>query len=159
MQDVNIEVIGIERLTERLDNLEKRTKNLKPLYNDIALHLYSIVEESFENESSPDGIKWNPIKFRKNDLHPEKILYDSGDLQGKLYSQATATSATVGINAINNDFQYPLTHQFGTSKAGRNRNITIDERPFMPIKNDGTLYDGVEDELIEIVRDYFSFQS
>lgn len=49
MQDVvNIEVVGVERLTERLDNLEKKTKNLKPLYNDIALHLYSIVRRALK---------------------------------------------------------------------------------------------------------------
>jgi len=154
MQDANINVEGLDKVYLTLDTLQNKLSNTKPLMTAIAHHLEEIVHHSFEVERTPDGKGWSPIKPRKGDKSPTKILKDSGHMQETIYSKSTNNTATVGLNAVAGNFQYPLTHQFGTNKAGKNRNITIEARPFMPIKNDGKLYDKVEDELNEIVEEY-----
>jgi phage gpG-like protein len=47
-------------------------------------------------------------------------------------------------------------HQFGTTKAGRAKNTTIPERPFMPIDEDGNVYEEVKEELLELLEEYLS---
>jgi phage virion morphogenesis protein len=146
----NVSILGLSNLIKTLQNTEDKLQDTQPLMLEIANHLHNIVLDSFESQSSPDGKAWTPIKSGK-----KKILYKSGHMQDtSLYFDASNNSAVVGFNSISNGFQYPLTHQFGTDKAGRNRNITIEARAFMPIKSDGSLYDGVEDELIAIVEEY-----
>lgn len=154
--EVNISVQGLDKTQEALQTLKDKVQNTAPLMAELSKYLYNIVEESFENESSPDGKKWSPIKQtgRVKKGGSQKILFKSGDMQDSLGKDSSNDTAEIGLNAISGDFQYPLTHQFGTDKAGRNRNITIEARPFMPIKNDGSLYDGVEDELVDIIDDY-----
>jgi len=158
MQDENVKVEGLDEVYVTLDTLENKLSNTKPLMTAIAHHLEEIVHHSFEVERTPDGKSWSPIKPRKGDKSPTKILKDSGHMQETIYSKSTNTTATVGLNAVSGNFQYPLTHQFGTNKAGKNRNITIEARPFMPIKSNGSLYDGLEKELEELVDDYLSLK-
>ena len=153
---MQIEVIGLKDLNNTLGNIKDKIEDTKPLMISLAHHLEEIVQYSFEKEQTPDGKNWSPIKYRKSDQSPDKILQDSGNMLDTLRSKATKTTAIVGFNAVANDFQYPLTHQFGTNKAGRKRNVTIEARPFMPIHKDGSLYDGVEDELMEIVENHLN---
>lgn len=157
MQEVIIEVTGLDKIQEDLSGIECKLNDTAPLMAEISNHLKNIVEDSFENQKSPDGKVWSPIKKRASDPHPEKILYANGDMQRSLYNTSDKDTAQIGFNAVAGNFQYPLTHQFGTDKAGRNRNITIEARPFMPIHEDGSLYDGVEDKLVEIVEEYLEF--
>ncbi|WP_320034808.1 phage virion morphogenesis protein [Halarcobacter sp.] len=151
---MQINTTGLDDLQAKLINIQEKIENTQPLMGELSNHLENIVLNSFEKQMSPDGKPWSPIKARKTDPHPEKILYSSGNLQGSLYSKATKDSAIVGLNAVSNSFQYPLTHQFGTDKAGRNKKVTIVARPFMPVDAEGKVYAGVEDELLELVEDY-----
>ncbi len=176
MQHIQIE--NLEETQELLLKIDKKIKDTKPLMANISEHLYNVVSQSFEEEKSPDGIAWTPIKIRTihtsyqkkgKKTHTKKgvqtkafqryadkkrILYDEGEMQKKQYKKHDSNSATIGFNAVSNDFQYPLTHQFGTNKAGRNKNITIVARPFMPIHKDGSLYEGTKKEIFQIVDDY-----
>ena len=146
---MQIQLKGLDDIKDTLDELEQKTTDLKPLLRELANHLVNVTQESFENEVSPDGTDWSPIKFRKSDKTPTKILYDRGHLQKTLYSRVYKNSFTVGINATVNDYQYPLVHQFGSLDG------TTKARPFMPIKVDGELYEDTKKELDEIVSDYF----
>ncbi len=124
------EVTGLEDLQETLDDIEKKTKDLKPLLKELANHLVNTVEESFETQTTPDGKRWSPIKkatHKNYRLGTDKILHKSGDMRDSLKSRVFKSSLTVGVNATAGyeRYQYPLVHQFGTKKAGRNKNITI----------------------------------
>jgi len=153
---MQIEVEGLDGIKKSLGELSKKTTDVKQLLSELANHLKNAVEESFEKETSPDGIKWSPIKFRKSDATPGRILYDSGNMQKRLYSRVDNESLTVGLNATSNGYEYPLVHQFGSQKkSGRGSGIVA--RPFMPIKSNGSLYEKSEKELEEIIADYFAF--
>jgi phage virion morphogenesis protein len=157
MQDAII--YGLDDVQDTLKDTQNKLDNTKPLMLELANHLNNIVLDSFESHSSPDGIEWSPIKSAtyKKLKGGDKLLYASGKMQDSQYMDADHNSAEVGFNAVSNGFAYPLTHQFGTNKAGRNRNITIEARPFMPIHKDGRLYYDVEDELQEMVWEYLEF--
>lgn len=146
-----IEIQGKADLYHTLHILDEKTSNTKPLLRELTNHLVNIVEESFENERTPDGIAWSPIKPRKNDPHPEKILYAEGTMQGSLYSDVYNDGGVVGVNATAHGYPYPIVQQYG-NKAG-----TLEAREFMPIKQDGEIYPGTVRELEQIVEDYFEF--
>ncbi|WP_455756489.1 phage virion morphogenesis protein [Sulfurimonas sp.] len=148
---MQIETIGLDDIRDDLKAIEDKTEDIKPLLKELANHLTNTIEESFEDETSPDGTKWTPIKFRKGDHSPSKILYDHGHMQNSLHSRVYKQSLTIGVNATADGYQYPLVHQFGT------KDKKIEARPFMPIKLDGSLYDNTEKELGEIVENHFKF--
>lgn len=153
---MRIEVIGLESIQNDLKRLEKKAHDTKPLLEELGNHLRNVIEESFEAEASPTGVKWTPIKFRKSDPHPEKILYAHGKLQEGTDYRATNKSVTIGVYAKANEYQYPIVHQFGSNKkSGRGSGIVA--RQFMPIKLNGELYSKTLTELEEIVEDYFEF--
>ena len=159
-----VKIIGLDEVQNTLNNTEKKLNDTAPLMAELASHLHNIVLDSFEEQKSPDGKIWTPIKQAKYQRHKsvgggDKILYRNGKMQDSLYFDADKDTATVGLNAVSkkDGFPYPLSHQFGAKGAGRNRNITIDARPFMPTHKDGSLYDGVEKELNDIVWKYIEF--
>lgn len=145
---INIELKGLSKVRNTLNHIEGKAKNTAPLMAELSNHLYNTIERSFQNQESPDGKSWNPIKFRKSDQNPNKILYDKGDMQDTVYHESGSDFAKVGLNATSNGYPYPAVHQFGTIDG------KIDARPFMPIHLDGSMYKNVEDELKEIIEDY-----
>lgn len=176
MQHVQIE--NLEDTRELLLKIDEKLRATKPLMAEISNFLQNVIEDSFEKEQSPDKKSWTPIKIRTTHssylnkgkkthtkkgsqtkaflryAQKRKLLFDTGEMQKKLYRKYDKNSLTVGFNAVSNNFQYPLTHQFGTNKAGRKRNITIVARPFTPIRQDGSLYTDTKKEIFEIVDDY-----
>ena len=148
--EVNISVQGLDQTQEALQTLKNKIQNTAPLMAELSNHLYNIVEESFENQSSPDGKKWSPIKQtgRIKKGGSQKILFKSGDMQDSLGKDSSNVTAEIGLNTTSDGYPYALVHQFGTLDG------KIEARPFIPIKNDGSLYDSVEDELVEIVEEY-----
>ncbi|NOQ30010.1 MAG: phage virion morphogenesis protein [Helicobacteraceae bacterium] len=145
-----IDPTGLDEIQDTLKSLENKTDDIKPLLKELANHLYNGVKYNFENQVTPDGESWTPIKFRKTDNTPSKILYDHGHMQKTLYAKTYKHSLTLGINATSNGYAYPLVHQFGT------KDKTTPARAFMPIKLNGSLYDGVEKELDEIIEEYIT---
>lgn len=160
---MQIEIIGLEYIQETLQDIERKTNNLKPILNELANHLVYIIDESFETQTTPDGKKWNPIKKATHNnygLGTDKILHKSGDMRNSLKPKVFKNSFTVGVNATagKERYQYPFVHQFGTNKAGRNKKTTIVARPFMPIKSNGELYDKTKKELEEIIDEWFELE-
>jgi len=145
---IKIEAKGIENIQDVFNNLVNMGENTAPLMAELSNHLYNTSLYSFENEVSPDGIKWSPIQTRKNDPHPDKILYAQGTMQDSLSSDSGKDYAAVGLNAVADGYPYPIVHQFGTLDG------KIEARAFMPIHEDGTIYENVLDQLEEISEDY-----
>jgi len=79
-----------------------------------------------------------------------KILVLSGALAGHWVVRASAKSVTVSNNSSSGGFAYGLTHQFGTARAGRHRNVHITARPFLPVDGSGNL----EPRLAKDINDY-----
>lgn len=146
---VTIKATGIQNSENTLKDLQNKGSNTEPLMAELANHLYNITKESFEKEQTPDGISWTPIKPRKGDRSPDKILRDEGDMQESLSAFSSQDEAEIGLNATSNGYPYPIVHQFGSEDG------TIVSRAFLPIDENGKLYDGVSAELEEIIEDYF----
>lgn len=79
-----------------------------------------------------------------------KILVLSGALAGHWVVRASAKSVTVSNNSSSGGFAYGLTHQFGTTRAGKHKKINIPARPFLPIDSSGNL----EPKLAKDINDY-----
>ena len=76
-------------------------------------------------------------------------------MQRGLISESDSNSAKVGITTVNDDdYFYPMVHQFGADNAGRNKKLTIPARPFLPINADGSLYEGVENIITKITVEF-----
>ena len=76
-------------------------------------------------------------------------------MQGNLIEESDNDSARVGISTVNDDdYFYPIVHQFGTNNAGRNKKTKIPQREFMPITIDGEIYSDVIDTIEEITVEF-----
>jgi len=148
---ISIEVKGLDELQNKLKLIASKASDTEPLMAKLAKHLYNISFNSLRDETSPDGISWNPLKastLKNKKRNQGSILYESGDLRETLTADSSKTQARVGLNATKGGYPYPIVHQFGRLDG------TMDARPFMPIHDDYTLYDDVKRELEEIVEDY-----
>ena len=118
--------------------------------------LQNEIEDSFENESSPFGQKWQALKpstiRQKQKLgKSSNILRSDGNLADKWIVEADDKKATVSNNTNKNGFAYGLVHQFGTNKAGRSKNVKIPARPFLPVDRSGNLPGRVKDVVKKVV--------
>jgi phage virion morphogenesis protein len=145
---VSIEVQGLTQAQSTLKTLQQKGEDTAPLMAELANHLYNVVDESFEKQQTPDGISWEPIQARRGDQTPDKILRDEGTMQDSLSSEHSSDEAIVGLNATANGYPYPIVHQFGREDG------TIEARAFIPIHEDGTLYNETKQEIEEILEDY-----
>ncbi|WP_228277063.1 phage virion morphogenesis protein [Aliarcobacter butzleri] len=94
-------------------------------------------------------------KLTKKYKSTSKILYKDGDMQRGLINESDNDSARVGITTVNeDDYFYPMVHQFGANNAGRNKKTKIPQRSFMPITQDGVLYVKTRDEIEEITIEF-----
>lgn len=82
-----------------------------------------------------------------------RILVLSGALAGRWVVRASAKSVTVSNNSSSGGFAYGLTHQFGTSRAGRHRNVHIPARPFLPVDNSGNLEPGLAKNINDYLKE------
>jgi len=160
--EVNIQMQGVEELEAALAKLSHKAQNLAPVFHDFGNTLTQGIEESFDGQRSYDGTSWEALKpstLAYKQKHGGSKILQSGEsnLYESIAYNAESNSLTVGVNAYSDDgYPYPLVHQFGTTKAGRAKNTTIPERPFMPIDEDGNVYEEVKEELLELLEEYLS---
>jgi len=139
-----------KELQQTLNDLYKKSQNLQPLMAQIAQTLYTITDESFDNQASPAGVPWQPLSpSTQKNKKTNKILFESGNLRGSLTAFGTHNQAIVGVNATYKSFPYGLTHQFGSTK------LNIPARPFLPVDENYQLYSGVIEDILALVEDYF----
>ncbi|ERJ25062.1 phage virion morphogenesis protein, putative [Campylobacter concisus UNSWCS] len=155
-----IEVKGLEELQTKLKSLQNIEKKTKPLMQTLGNILQNKIEDSFENESSPFGQKWQALKpstIRQKQRRGKSlnILRSDGNLADRWIVKADDKKATVSNNTNKNGFAYGLVHQFGTNKAGRSKNVRIAARPFLPVDKSGHLPNrtkqAIEDATIEFM--------
>jgi len=159
---VNIELQGVEQLEEALDTLVLKAQDLTPVFHDLGNTLTQGIEESFDNERSFDGTSWEALKpstiAYKAKHGGSKILQSrDSNLYESIAYDASSNSLMVGVNAYSEGgYPYPLVHQFGTKKAGRDKNTEIVARPFMPIGENGEIYSEVKVELLALLKEYLT---
>ena len=151
---MQIELKGLQKINAKLQELEENLVNTRPLVGELTNHLYNLIEESFETQTTPDGKSWSPIKkatHKNYGLSTDKILYKTGHMRNSLYHYSViGGGGAVGVNATAKGYMYPLVHQYGSK--------FVEARPFMPIKADGELYEGTQRELDEIMEEWFTLQ-
>lgn len=153
---INIQVTGANQIEQALSELMGKMRSLRQPMNAIGNYMTNIMEESFDNEASPDGHVWHPLadstKAYKAKHGGSKILQSSGrNLRESTGYIADSDSVIIGVNAYSKDrYPYPIVHQFGTDDG------KIEARPFMPITRDGELYDNVNVEVLDILLGYLA---
>mgnify|MGYP002146659348 CR=1 FL=1 len=113
----------------------------------------NMIKESFEFKKSPFGENWQPLKPSTIKAKKGKgdILRFSGDLADKWNIEATNTRVGVFGNATAKSYPYGAVHQYGTSKAGRNRKTKIPGRRFLPIDDSGVIENGLKEEIEDLL--------
>ena len=156
MTQLNI-TVDSKQVEAKLEQLQSRMQNTKPVMAGIAAELLSLTEKSFDKQGHPT--KWQSLaastisQREKEGTWPGKILQIS---TAGLAASITPfhTSDTAGISSSK---PYAAIHQFG-GQAGRGRKVTIPARPYMPIDADKKLTPEAEESIMSMMRDYFSFE-
>ena len=153
---ITLKLENMEAVKRKLEDIEGNITDTAPLMGEIANYLYNISKDSFDDEKDTRGNAWTPLsEATKKYKGTSKLLYKEGDMQRGLISESDSNSAIVGITTVNeDDYFYPIVHQFGASNAGRNKKLTIPARSFLPINADGSLYEGVENIITEITVEF-----
>jgi len=154
---INITVTGMEKIEEVFAQLATKIATLKQPLGAIGSYLTNIIEESFDAETSPSGEAWHPLaestkKYKAR--HGGSKILQSGNrtLRESIgYEVMGEEGVIVGVNAYSSKgYPYPIAHQFGTEDG------KIKARPFMPITQDGELYDNVNEEVLDILLGYLA---
>ncbi len=146
---IEFEIKGAGEFKTQLESIKERLKNKDAMLEIVANPIYDLTREAFANGSSYDGTPWqrlkpSTLKYKKD----SKMLYDSGDLQRSLAIGKNGDEVWVGVNASSKGFQYGLSHQFSSDKRH------IPARPFLPMDDEGEVYQDVIDDIVEMLSDY-----
>nr|DAY39532.1 MAG TPA: virion morphogenesis protein [Caudoviricetes sp.] len=150
-----IEIKGLKKLQNKLESLQSIENKTKPLMQTLGNILQNKIEDSFENESSPFGQKWqalkpSTIKQKQRRGKSLNILRSDGNLADRWIVKADDKKATVSNNTNKNGFAYGLVHQFGTKNAFK-KGISIPARPFLPVDKNRNLPKDLEDVIKKVV--------
>ena len=157
---ITMQLENLEAVKRKLEDIEGNITDTAPLMGEIANYLKNQAVDSFENERDWNNKPWSPLSsatylFKQKKGKPDKKLFYDGGMQGALISESDNDSAKVGITTVNDDdYFYPMVHQFGADNAGRNKKVKIPQREFMPITIDGEIYSDVMDTIGEITVEF-----
>ncbi len=112
----------------------------RPPTRAMADVLYNLVRQTFRAERDPWGGVWpahSPLTLaarrRRGEASQQKLMA-SGDLWKSIGRSHTDTNITVTAGEGLLDPR-ATANQFGTSTAGRSRNVRIPARPFFPLRS------------------------
>ena len=143
----NIEIkIDNKEVEQKLQELAKKSSNLKPLMKNIAGIFASATEDNFAEEGRPD--KWIDLsevtkkQRKKIGKYPGQILQVTGQLASSVNTYYDDDSAVIGSNLA-----YAAIHQLG-GQAGKNKKVTIPARPYLKLTSDD------EEEIFKLLFEY-----
>ena len=147
MSDKPIEIkLDNKEVEHKLQEIAKKSSNLRPLMKNIAGIFASATEDNFAEEGRPD--KWTDLsevtkkQRKKIGKYPGQILQVTGQLASSVNTYYDEDSAIIGSNLA-----YAAIHQLG-GQAGRNKKVTIPARPYLK------LVEGDIRELFSTVQEY-----
>lgn len=138
--------IDSKEVEHKLQELAKKTSDLKPIMKNIAGIFASAAEYNFAEEGRPD--KWQDLSKVTKKLREKKekwsgpILQVSGQLASSVNTYYDNDSAVIGSN-----LDYAAIHQLG-GQAGRNKKVIILARPYLRLVDDNIV------EIITIIESY-----
>lgn len=159
MPDITIAItVQDEAVTKAINDLIQRMGNISPVMQAIGDDIVERTKQRFETSIGPDGTPWEPNSPATLDGTARKLgksyFKKSGSLNkkgkaklankrplidtGLLHQQIFPTVSGNGLR-ITASQGYAAIHQFG-GQAGRGNKVTIPARPFLPIRQDGSLY-------------------
>ncbi len=132
---------GLDAEIDRVVRMAERAADLTPVMRGRAeVFRGMIATKVFGKQTDPFGRPWAPlaestVEGRRNKKKSSiKILRDTGRLAALIVARATPTGMTFGSADVEGKAN---AHLFGTRKAGRNRNVTIPRRAFLPVDKTG----------------------
>ena len=135
MSDKPIEIkLDNKEVEQKLQELAKKSSNLKPLMKNIAGIFASTAEDNFAEEGRPD--KWIDLsevtkkQRKKIGKYPGQILQETGQLASSVNTYYDNDSTVIGSN-----LEYAAIHQLG-GQAGKNKSVTIPTRPYLKLTDD-----------------------
>ena len=159
-----------------LQALLYRVNIMQPVLQTIGEGIVERTKARFDTSTAPDGTPWTPNsavtlamlaqrlagtksnRKKNGDLNArgqrayanKKILVDSGFLRQQIVATASGSDLTVTATA-----KYAANQQFG-GQAGRGKKVTIPSRPFLPIRQDGSLYPEEQEQLLDAINAYLA---
>lgn len=159
---------------QALAALQQRLNNMQPAMEEIGEALMERTKYRFETSMAPDGTPWQPLSavtlgiisgrlgssYKKKDgslnkkgltkMGGRKPLVDTHTLSRQFFVSADQNSASVY-----NSEAYAAIHQFG-GMAGRNRQVKIPARPFLPVSASGDLDATEREQVLQVIADYLT---
>ena len=144
---MSVEINGLEQINQMLKRLEEGNALSQSTFDTIGNMISNSIEFAFENQRSPFGQSWKPLKQstlaqKVKRGGSERVLRDSGHLA----DNSDSKSVTVSNNSSHKGFAYGLAHQFGAN-AGRGHKSKIPARPFLPVDENGKLEPNLEENI------------
>jgi phage virion morphogenesis protein len=144
-----IEIQGIESIQKKLKPLDDALSpsKMRSTLLTVGNMVKNTISESFENESSPFGSKWQPLKINTAKAKAKrgassKILRDEGNLADRWLVSVEDDGVSISNNIQSKGYAYGKAHQFGTKH--------MPKRPFLPIDDNGNL----EPRLLKTIDSY-----
>lgn len=146
---MRISVSGLVETEEALRALQERLTDLTPVMEVAASDTTTLIDDSFDSESSPDGSPWAPHRAATLSIRANKrrsgasrrrsrglatgarILQDSLRLRRSITGSAFSSGFAFGTNV-----PYGTPHQLGASIrvfGNEKAPATIPARPFLPV--------------------------
>lgn len=164
-----------EGVRAALRALATRVNDMRPVLQTIGEGITERTKHRFDTSTAPDGTPWKPNsaatlamlaerlsghkgKVKKDGslnasglralANKKPLIGESQDLRRQIIPQATRDTLTVTSTPV-----YAAIQQFG-GKAGRGHKVTIPARPFLPIRQDGTLYPAEQAWVLQALNEF-----
>lgn len=133
---MNIEIEGLEKINKWIEERINKVNNMEQLKDDIGILIQSDIDSNFEQEQTPEGVKWNSFapwsekteEYRaKNGKEFGKILNFNNDLRASIEYERTGYGVKSGVLK---GPVYSRIHQMG-GYAGKGRKTYIPARPYI----------------------------
>lgn len=146
---MSIEIQGIESIQKKLKTLDDAlsASKMRATLLTVGNMVKNSISESFENERSPFGQKWAPLKIATSRAKvrragSSKILRDEGNLADRWLVNVEDDGVSISNNIQAKGYAYGKAHQFGTKHTSK--------RAFLPIDDSGNL----EPRLLKMIDDH-----
>ena len=154
---MSVEINGLEQIQDMLKQLQDGNALSQSTFNTIGNMISNSIEFAFENQKSPFGKSWKPLKQstlaqKVKRGGSERILRDSGHLADNWHIASDNKSVTVSNNSSCKGFAYGLSHQFGAN-AERGGKSKIPARPFLPVDSNGELEPNLKENIKSFLND------